>query len=29
MGESGPLKAMDFWEQHEWVSPPPSPLAVS
>ena len=30
MGESGPLSAMDFWEQHAWVTPPPSaPLAVS
>ena len=22
MGESGPLSAMDFWEQHAWVTPP-------
>ncbi len=28
MGESGPLSAMDFWEQHAWVTPP-APLAVS
>lgn len=22
MGESGPVSALDFWEQHAWVTPP-------
>jgi len=30
LGESGPLSAIDFWEQHAWVTPsPPAPLAAS
>ena len=28
MGETGPLNAMDFWEQHAWVTPP-APVAAS
>ena len=29
LGESGALRALDFWEHHAWVTPPPRPAHIS